>query len=60
MGRLQYEGLKGTFLAPKVCSNSPSHPTPPPLPPRQVLVLQVRVGTIKNAVYEAKPQLQGV
>ena len=58
MGRLQYEGLTGTFLAPKVCSNSPSHPTPH-LPPRQVLVLQVRVGTIKNAVYEAKPQLQG-
>ena len=62
VARLQYVGLKGTFLAPKVCSNSPSlsHPSPPPLsPPHHVLVLQVRVGAIKNAVYEAKPQLQG-
>ena len=32
VARLQYVGLKGTFLAPKVCSNSPSlsHPSPPP------------------------------
>ena len=62
VARLQYVGLKGTFLAPKVCSNSPSlsHPSPPPLsPPHHVLVLQVRVDAIKNAVYEAKPQLQG-
>ena len=57
VARLQYVGLKGTFLAPKVCSNSPS--LPHPLPSPCCLCLQVRVGAIKNAVYEAKPQLQG-
>ncbi len=60
---LQYVGLKGTFLAPKVdrrrrlTPRTPT-PTPPllsPLPHR----LQVRVGAIKNAVYESKPQMQG-
>ena len=69
--RLQYVGLKGTFLAPKV---RPAHtPTltlrcrkprrPQGCPARThshaVPLLQVRVGAIKNAVYEAKPQVQG-
>ena len=57
VARLQHVGLKGTFLAPKVRSHSPFLPHPPP---HHVLVLQVSVGAIKNAVYEAKPQLQGV
>ena len=57
MARLQHVGLKGTFLSPKVCSHSPFLPHPPP---NHVIVLQVRVGAIKNAVYETKPQLQGV
>ena len=32
VARLQYVGLKGTFLAPKVCSSSTSLPHPPPSP----------------------------
>jgi hypothetical protein len=32
VARLQYVGLKGTFLAPKVCSNSTSLPHPSPHP----------------------------
>jgi hypothetical protein len=81
--RLQYVGLKGTFLAPKVSScrlharlyvqpqRVPLCPPPPPPPllpcslhSRALAAFtraraQVRVGAIKNAVYEAKPQLQG-
>ena len=83
--RLQYVGLKGTFLAPKVtppCScvqpqlqlplhtlpytlsltHSPSHTLPHSHSLTRTPSLaraQVRVGAIKNAVYEAKPQLHG-
>ena len=69
--RLQYVGLKGTFLAPKVtppCSCMQPQLQPPlhTLPHTHSLTrtpsharAQVRVGAIKNAVYEAKPQLHG-
>ena len=69
--RLQYVGLKGTFLAPQVtppCSCVQPQLLPPlhTLPHTHSLThtpshacAQVRVGAIKNAVYEAKPQTHG-
>jgi hypothetical protein len=57
VARLQYVGLKGTFLAPKVCSNSPSlsHPSPPPLSPLLTMCLCCRSGLAPSRTRCTRP-----